>query len=421
MKILDIALKDLLRSFRSASALVFMFVLPLLTAGIIYFAFGGLGGDGEGFDLPVTRVQIVNLDESRFGFSAGQMLVEFLRDERLAELLQVTEAADEASAHAAVEGQQAGVAVIIPADFTAVALAQGGEAVVTLYRDPTLTIGPAIVKGLVSQFVDGFVGAIIAAGVAAEQLGERGIVMDAATERDVANQYATWAQTLGEGQGHGEHLALDIQLPSSKVEPVDQMANIMSGIVTGMMIFYAFFTGASTAQSILTEDEEGTLPRLFTTPTPRSVILGGKFLAVFVTIVIQIIVTLIAGSIIFGVRWGEPLPVALAALGLVVAAAGFGVLLMSFLKSTRQAGPVMGGVLTVTGMAGGLMTTGMPNMPAAFETITLFTPQGWAMRGWKLALDGGSVGEVLLSVAVSLGIGIICFAIGALLFRRRFA
>ena len=37
----------------------------------------------------------------------------------------------------------------------------------------------------------------------------------------------------------------------------------------GMMIFYAFFTGASTGQTILQEEEEGTLPRLFTTPTPQ--------------------------------------------------------------------------------------------------------------------------------------------------------
>ncbi len=36
------------------------------------------------------------------------------------------------------------------------------------------------------------------------------------------------------------------------------------------MIFYAFFTGTSTAQSILKEEEERTLPRLFTTPTLAS-------------------------------------------------------------------------------------------------------------------------------------------------------
>ena len=36
MKILDIAFKDLLRSFRSAFGLVMMFVAPLLITGLIY-------------------------------------------------------------------------------------------------------------------------------------------------------------------------------------------------------------------------------------------------------------------------------------------------------------------------------------------------------------------------------------------------
>ena len=54
------------------------------------------------------------------------------------------------------------------------------------------------------------------------------------------------------------------------------------------MIFFAFFTGAASAQSILTEEEKGTLPRLFTTPTPELSILGGKFLAVALTVLVQV-------------------------------------------------------------------------------------------------------------------------------------
>ena len=432
MKVLDIALKDLLRSFRSVSALFFMFVLPLMTVGLIYFAFSGLAGGEGGFDLPVTQVQVVNLDqptpqlvlsevEGFGGFSAGQMLVEFLQDERLAGLLQVTEATDEASARAAVDQQDAGVAVIIPPDFSTAAFAPEGGTAVTLYQDPTLTLGPAIVKGLVSQFVDGFAGTLITASVVADQLDERRVAVDAGLMRDVTDRYVAWAQTLGQSQGEEGHPALDVQSSPSKVEPVDLTTKIITGIMSGMLVFYAFFTGAATAESIIREDEEKTLARLFTTPTSRTAILGGKFLAVFVTIIVQVIVTIVAGRIIFGVRWGEPWPVLLAALGLVVVAAGCGVLLMSFLKSTRQTGPVMGGVLTMTSMAGGLFTTGFPNLPPAFETAALFVPQGWAMRGWKLALAGGSVSDVLSTAIVTLGMGIVFFVVGAFVFRKRFA
>jgi hypothetical protein len=67
-------------------------------------------------------------------------------------------------------------------------------------------------------------------------------------------------------------------------------------------------------------------------------------------------------------------------LGLIVAATGFGVMLMSFIKNTRQTGPVLGGVLTITGMIGGLFSNGMPNIPAAMDKVALSMPQGWAMH-----------------------------------------
>lgn len=423
MKILDIALKDMLRSFRSAFALVMMFAVPLLFPAVMRFAFGSLGSDDGGFDLPVTQVQIVNLDQPdpQSGFSAGQVLVEFLQDESLAGILRVTETANEVSARAAVDNQEAGVAIFIPSDFTAAMITPGGSSAVTLVQDPTLTLGPDIVKNLVSQFVDGFAGTKITASVVAGQLDKRGIEADAGLMQDVALQYAAWAEAMGQNRGEGAHPALDIQPPSSETEPTNQGAGMIGGIMTGMMIFFVFFTGANVAESIIREDEEGTLARLFTTPTPRATILGGKFTAVFITIVVQLGVLLFASALIFDIHWGEPLTVILVALGLIVAAAGFGIMVMSFAKTTRQTGPMIGGVLTITGMLGGLFTTGVQNLPTAYDTITLFTPHGWALRGWEAALAGGGIGDVLLPVAVMLGMGIVFFAVGTALFRKRFA
>jgi hypothetical protein len=81
----------------------------------------------------------------------------------------------------------------------------------------------------------------------------------------------------------------------------------------------------------------------------------------------------------------------------------------------------MGGVLTVTGMLGGLFTSGVPNVPELFDTVRLVIPQGWAMQAWELTLQGASVGEVVGPVAVMFGLGALFFGIGTLLFRRRFS
>jgi ABC-2 type transport system permease protein len=420
MKALDIAFKDLLRYLTSPFALIMMFGAPLLITGLLYFAFGSMAGGGD-LDLQAVRVQVANLDQpSAAGgdLAAGQMLVDFLRSDDLADLLEVTVVDDEAAARAAVEAREADVALIVPPDFTAAALAPGREATVVQYEDPTLTIGPGIVEDLVGHFIDGFAGTKITAGVVAQQLQARGATA-AEAAASAAAKYAAWLET----SGHESDTApiLRTRSPGAGEEAAGEGAGVIGSIMVAMTIFFAFFMGANTAESIVREDEEGTLQRLFTTPTPRAAILGGKFTAVVLNLVVQVTVLLVASGLIFGISWGRPVTVVLVTLGLIVVAAGFGVLLMSFIQNTRQTGPVMGGVLTVMGMMGGLFTNGVPNIPDIFDAVRLAVPQGWAMSGWELALQGAGPGEVLVPVAVMLGLGALFFGVGVVLFRRRFA
>jgi len=423
MKLIKITLKDLKHTFKSIFSLVMMFVAPLLITGLLYFAFGGLGRGGGGFKLPATVVVIANLDQpspQNGGFAAGEMLVKFLEDEDLTDILTISTAADEAGARSAVDAQRAGVAIVIPADFSAAALDPQRESKVVLYQDPTLTIGPSIVKGLVNHFMDGFSGAKIAGQVTASGLAAHSVQADARLTAEIAQQYVAWLQT----SGHDSQLAtprMVIVAPGGQVQAADQAAGLVGPMMAGMIVLFSFFIGANGAESLIREDEEGTLKRLFTTPTGLTAIMGGKFVGIVVSLFIQVALLLLASTLLFGIRWGQPATVALVATGLIVAAAGFGVMLMSFIKSTRQTGPVMGGVMTLTGLLGGLFTTGIPNVPAAFDRFTLIVPQGWALQGWKLALSGAGPGQALVTVLVLCLMGAGFLMVGTALFRRRFA
>jgi len=425
MKVLDIALKDLVRSFRNMFFLMFALGMPLLMTGIFYFAFGGLASD-DGFDVPQTSVQVVNLDKPMLeygGFSAGHMMLEFLQAEELASLMVVTEAADATGARAAVDKQEADVAVIIPADFGAAVFDPQGQAAVEVYQDPTLTLGPSIVRGIVSQFVDGFAGSKIAASVAHDHLIEQGVAVDAAMLQDIAVQYGAWSAWLGESQGTGANALLAVQSPVGEEKDANRVAGMVSLIMAGMMVFYAFFTGAASAMSILQEEQAGTLPRLFTTPTSQSIILGGKFIAVFALIIVQVVVLMVAASLIFKTDWGAPLPLGMAVVGLVVLTSSFGIFVTSLLKDTRQAGVVYGGVMTVLGMVGisSMFTANVPNVSSTVKILPLIVPQGWAMRAWRLVMEGGGVDDILLSVVVMLALSVVFFVIGVLKFKKRFA
>jgi ABC-2 type transport system permease protein len=210
---------------------------------------------------------------------------------------------------------------------------------------------------------------------------------------------------------------------SKEEETQNILLNIVGPIMGGMMVFYAFYTGASTAQSILREEEERTLPRLFTTPTSQATILSGKLLSVFLTVCVQVVVLLIAAHLLFGIQWGDFLPVSLMAAGIIVSASSFGVFINSFLKSTKQGGVLFGGVLTVTGMLGmiRIFAMGSPAAARMSETVSLLVPQGWAVRGLMQAMGVEPISNVLTTLLASLVWSVVFFVVGVWRFNRRYA
>ena len=221
---------------------------------------------------------------------------------------------------------------------------------------------------------------------------------------------------------------LDIHTPvkpgaaAKAEEKRNSIASILGPFMGGMMIFFAFYTGTASAESILREEEERTLPRLFTTPTPQSTILTGKFMAVFLTVIVQIIVLIIAGRLLFQIRWGNILPLTLVIVGTVILASCFGIFVNSMLKDTKQGAVVFGGVLTVTGMLGMISVFSM-NSPTARITslVSLAVPQGWAIRGLLQSISEAAMQDVLLTVGIMLLWAAIFFALGVWRFNKRYA
>jgi ABC-2 type transport system permease protein len=414
MKVLDIAIKDFIRSLRSKFAIGMMIFAPLVITGLIFAAFGN--STQETPDLPALRLGVVNLDQQPADLPAmGKMLEDMFRDPSVSSWLHETQFGDEASARQAVADKQIGMAVLIPANFSRELFTENGEPQLKLVQDPTLSIGPMVVKNMVGSFLDGINGARVAVQVAGKD--------DSSDPNQVVQQYQAWYTAFQHSLFHDpQQAALVMRSPAVQTsQPENPMRKIISLIMAGQMIFFAFYTGAYAMTSILKEEEEGTLARLFTTPTSRTSILAGKFLAVLLTVIGQMVVLLLVGSLAFGVEWGAPLSVAGAGLGQVIAASGLGVLLIAFIKNSKQTGVVLGGGLTVLGMLGGLFTVAVPNIPPFIEKASLFTPQGWVLQAWKLAMAGEPLSAMIVPVLALIGMGCVMFFVGAAIFRRRFA
>ena len=422
MKIIDIAFKDLIRSTRSLFLIGMALAAPLLLTALIYFAFGSISS-GE-MSIASVTVGVVNADvlpaNAPLDAPLGENIRSMFFDDSVKSWITASDYADEAAARAAVDAQEIGVAVIIPQTFTEDYLAGKTDTAITILQDPTLTIGPTVVGDMVTSLLDGVAGGGIAYKVVNERLTANGKTLDPTTIPTFFEKYSSWYADFQRALFHTpEKAALMVKSPAVNGDMIDSVQIMMGLVMSGQLIFFSFYTGAYAMMSILQEAEEGTLARMFTTPTDRTTILAGKFLAVFITVIIQGGVLLIAGHYLFKINWGEPGSLTLSLLGQMFASVGLAVLLVSFIKTTKQAGPIFGGGLTMLGMLSGLFTANMKI--DIFNTMGNFTPQGWVLKAWKLSIAGQPVSELIVPFIVLVVMGVVMFAFGARMFGKRFA
>jgi ABC-2 type transport system permease protein len=383
MKVFAITWKDLKHSFRSLFGLMFMFGIPLLMTGVFVLAFGGSNDSGSEA-VEISAVQLGIVDEAQNEQSAE--LVALLSGEDLKNVLDIQMEVNESDSLDRISSGDIDVVMQIPAGFPK-------DNGIDLYAKYANDSNVTTVKNLVLSMLN---------------------TMDIQTA--LFNQLQAGA-FLPE---NAEYLfsAPVINLDEQTAEPVvDSVVNtIIPNIMGAMMIFFAFFSGAYGAQSILTEEEQGTLQRLFVTGNSRQKILSGKFLAVWMMLVVQIASLLFISGWIFGIHWGNPAGQLLLAVGMGTAAAGFGILLLSFLRDMQSAGLVFSGAVMVTGFVGlGAIFTGSGEL----GNQALFVPQGWALKGlW--ALQSADVSGWILSALVLLAWGLILFGIGKIRFDRRY-
>lgn len=175
---------------------------------------------------------------------------------------------------------------------------------------------------------------------------------------------------------------------------------------------------ASFAISIVTERTKGTLLRLRLAPISRVQILAGKGVACFVSCSVVILLLLIFGKLVFGVTLDNPANLALATFGAAFCFVGI-MMFMSVLGKTERAVAGSGwSILMVMAMTGGGMVPAM-FMPGWMKAIAQFSPVKWAVYGLEGAIwRGFSLAEMMQPFGILCGIGVLFFAIGAVVMSR---
>jgi ABC-2 type transport system permease protein len=471
-KLWTIAVKEVWTRFTDRTLLLIMLAAPLAISTIIGLAFGGLGSTTSPIqDIPVA---VVDHDSAgTYGISFGAVLAGLLTegelpagtspspaacpqtaaapgggpaegDLTLGELIDGT-AFDEtvasslvadgtilapsavagspeyldAAARAAVDKGLYTAVVIVPADFTAAleSLADPSQApaatAVTVYGNAGRGLSAGIVRSVVDSVTAQMISGNIAIGATLTELATRQpAALAAVPNLDVGALFAC-AFVPGNDLVH---------LANQPVQaaPTSTAGTLLVTFGSAQALFFALFTGQFGILSMYEERQNGTLQRILVSPTPRWAILGGKLVGVLASVLFQLLALALAltvvGSLIEGrlaFIWGTDLPrLGLVFLAVAIAVSGLGMLLAGVLKGIEQAN-VVGSVLNIAlGVLGGAFGFQLPRSVAQVSLIY------WARDAFDTLAAGR--GDVSLNILVLLIQGVAMFAVGLILFNKRF-
>ena len=449
-----IAQKDIYTTFTDRSLLLIMFVTPLLLSTIIGLAFGGIGGSG---DLPVTQLALVNLDagaalngtQVTYGdifvnvFSpssddsvptgaACQLLTPDPNNASadrgtfdITKLIKTTQYDTPEAARAAVDAGEQQVALIIPADLTQQLQISAdsttlGQTQVEIYGSPAYPVSVSIV-----QSIAGSISSQIANGSVTIAATIQALIQRAQTDPIFGLRWAT-EQAVGTFRpDFGCGFIPDLSIVSIEREALNAaqtqsaFAQILVAIGSGQAVFFALFTAQFGLLSIYDEQKQGTLARIMAAPIPRASILVGKLVGNFFSVLLQVLILLLALTVIVSIVEGEPqfiwgsnLPlVLLTTVVLAISVSGVGVFIVGLARTAEQArimGPIVNSTLAALG---GVFGFSLPLFASQFSPIY------WGTNAFsKLAQGNPDIGLNLIILLVQ---GSVMFIIGTWLFSRR--
>lgn len=410
-KLLLIGLNDVRLAFRDRTALIMMLLAPfLLTLGLGFVTGRFSGGASSG--LSSIPVVLVNRD----GGQLGPALVGLFQSKDLHGLVNPTLSDDPAAARRAVDGNRAAAAIIIPAGFTDSLLPASGQTglpavvAIELYANPTAPTSVGVIKTIVDEFLGQVEVARVGGQVIVTQLISGGLIQ-AQEAGQVGRRLAFQAENLS-----GNNAA--ITLTEAPLAGAPTAFDPLALIAPGMALMFLMYTASYGGRALLAERTQGTLSRLLVSPVAVTQVLGGKIFGMFLTGVAQVLILILATTLLFQLKWGAPWAVLALVLAAVFAAVSWGLLITAVAKTPTQVTNTGAALMLVFGLLGGSFFS-LHNTPIWFQRLSQITPNAWGLDGFTTLAMGGGLTDILKPVLALLVMGATLFVVAVVLFNRR--
>ena len=123
-------------------------------------------------------------------------------------------------------------------------------------------------------------------------------------------------------------------------------------------------------------------------------------------------------SLLFQLKWGDPLGVLILVLVAVFGATGWGMIITALARTTAQVANTGSAVMLIFGILGGSFIQ-LDQMPASIQTMSRITPNAWALDGFTTLALGGTLADLSTPIAALLTMGILLFLSSVLLFGKK--
>lgn len=410
-KLLVIGLKDVQLILRDRAALIFMLLAPFLLIVGLGFVTGQVAGSSGIETIPVA---IVNQDDGRL----GEALVETFRSDDLAELVRPTFITNVIAARRQVDDDQAAAAIVIPAGFTDSIIPRAGQrppagvVKIELYKNPARPVSAGVIQAIVEGFLSRVETGRVSGEVIVRQALDAGLIAPEQIERFAAAMGERLSRTAM------EESAIRLRTPAGEAEQASATFNPMAYMAPGMALLFLMFTVSNGGRSLLVERSQGTLARLLISPTTGAQVLIGKLIGAYLTGVLQMAILIVVSSLLFDLRWGDPLGVFVLILAVVFGAIGWGMLITALARTPNQVGVIGSAVMLIFGLLGGSFVQ-LNAAPEWFQWLSRLTPNAWGLDGFTILSMGGTLadlGRPLLGLAV---MGLAVGGVAIALFNRR--
>ncbi len=406
MRIIDLALKDLLQIIRDWKAAFFLIVMPVGFTLLFGFIFGEQSTD----NLVDQRLPVVLVDQDQDVLGAPLNELLGLSDTVRPVTPEDAQTLDELKSQ--VEDGELSAIVILPEGYSTANLAGNAPQldVIINTESGAGTTAQWAIQGTVSRLNN----AVSTAKFSTQTRADFEPFAD-----DIAEK-TYFTASLDEAVAAWENPSVKLvythtgQDTSGDAAPVNSFTHSSPG----MMVQFAIAGLIGAAEVLVLERKSGSLRRLLTTPIRRYEVLLGHFLAMVTMIFTQFAILIIFAQVFLDVPYfSAPLATFLVAFSTAAFAASMGLLISTLSKTSEQV--VVFSLIPMFVLSGlGGAWVPLEFTGEAFQKVAYLTPMAWSMTGFKNIIERGQgLESVLLPVTIVSGFAIVIFGLAVWRFR----